>query len=235
MEKVIRLQSVDVKYRLRHSLFRHSYYEALKDVSFDVHKGETLGIVGRNGCGKTTLLKLLAGIFQPDGGSVARGATKVSLLSLDAGFDPKLPGFENAVICAMMLGHRKSEVIKKLDDIIEYSELGEFIHEPVKTYSSGMRARLGFSVAIQMQADVILIDEVLSVGDANFQKKAEATMLARIDSDQTVVIVSHSEKQIRELCQRAVWLEDGRVRLADSCETVADAYQEYLDKNYSAV
>jgi len=230
MATVINVTNATVKYRQRHSLFRHSYYKALDNVSFGLKKGETLGVIGRNGCGKSTLLKLLAGIYQPDIGSVDKGEASVSLLTLAAGFDPNLSGLDNAIISGMMLGHAKADIIEQLDDIIEYSELAEFIHEPIKTYSSGMKARLGFSVAIKMNADVLLIDEVLGVGDANFKKKAEATMLSKINSEQTVVLVSHSAAQIKKVCQRAVWIEKGKVQAVGDCIEVADAYQRFLDE-----
>lgn len=229
MEDVISLEKVSVKYRQRHSLFRHSYFNALRDISFSVKKGETLGVIGRNGCGKSTLLKVLANIYQPDEGKVNTKGYKASLLTLSAGFDQNLTGKDNAIISAMMLGHTKQSVLAKLDEIIEYSELGDFIHEPVKTYSSGMKARLGFSVAIQMKADILLIDEVLGVGDAQFKKKAEKTMLNKIDSDQTVVLVSHSAGQIARLCQRAVWLEEGQIKMVGDCREVADSYKSFID------
>ena len=228
MSAVITLDNASVRYRKRQSLFRHNYFEALKGISFEVNKGETLGVIGRNGCGKSTLLKLLAGIYQPDQGTVERGDSKASLLTLSAGFDPNLSGIDNAIISAMLLGHKKKEIVEKLDEIVEYSELGDFIHEPVKTYSSGMKARLGFSVAVQMEADVLLIDEVLGVGDVKFKKKAEQTMMSKINSDQTVVLVSHSAGQIKKICQRAVWLEKGQVVMVGDCSEVADAYQEFM-------
>ncbi len=235
MNAVISLKNASVSYRQRHSLFRHSYFEALKNISFDVNKGETLGIIGRNGCGKSTLLKLLAGIFQPDKGIVDKGDARVSLLTLAAGFDQNLSGIDNAIISAMLLGHKKSKILSKLDEIVEYSELEEFVGEQVKTYSSGMRARLGFSVAVQMHADVLLIDEVLGVGDANFSKKAEATMLDKINSEQTVVLVSHSARQIKRICQRAVWIEKGENMKVGNCHEVADAYHSFLNKIRSSI
>lgn len=229
MDDVIVLDKVSVSYRQRQTLFRHSYFTALQDISFSVKKGETLGIIGRNGCGKSTLLKLLAGIYTPDNGTVQKADVKASLLTLSAGFDPNLNGIDNAVISGMMLGHTKKSVKQKLDEIIDYAELGNFIYEPVKTYSSGMKARLGFSVAVQMKADVLLIDEVLGVGDAQFKKKAEKTMLSKINSDQTVVVVSHSADQIARLCQRAIWLERGRVRMLGNCNEVASEYKEFIN------
>lgn len=229
MDDVIVLDKVSVSYRQRQTLFRHSYFTALQDISFSVKKGETLGIIGRNGCGKSTLLKLLAGIYTPDNGTVQKADVKASLLTLSAGFDPNLNGIDNAVISGMMLGHTKKSVKQKLDEIINYAELGNFIYEPVKTYSSGMKARLGFSVAVQMKADVLLIDEVLGVGDAQFKKKAEKTMLSKINSDQTVVVVSHSADQIARLCQRAIWLERGRIRMLGNCNEVASEYKEFIN------
>lgn len=230
MADVITLDDVSVLYRQRQSMFRHSYFHALKEISFKVKKGETLGVIGRNGCGKSTLLKLLAGIYQPDKGVVDRKGYKASLLTLAAGFDPNLSGIDNAIISAMMLGHSKREVMEKLDEIVDYSEVGEFIGEPVKTYSSGMKARLGFSVAIQMKADVLLIDEVLGVGDAQFKKKAEKSMLSLINSDQTVVLVSHSAGQIRRICQRAIWLEQGQLKRIGPCADVAAEYEEFMSE-----
>ena len=231
MEDLITLNSVSLKYRQRKSRFRHSYHQALTDVTFNIKKGETLGLIGRNGCGKSTLLKILAGIYQPDGGQVIKGDIKAALLTLSAGFDIELTGFENAIICSMLLGFRKKEVLPKLEQIAEFSELGAAMHKPVKTYSSGMRSRLGFSIAVLMEADVLLLDEVLAVGDAAFKKKAERTMLKRIHSEQTVVLVSHSTKQISKLCTRAVWLENGVVMGVGNAEEVASQYAQFLAAN----
>ena len=228
MNALIEVENVTVKYRQRHSLFRHSYYNALKNVNFKINKGETLGIIGRNGCGKSTLLKLLAGIYQPNGGKVRKENVKVSLLTLAAGFDPQLSGIDNAIISGMLLGHDKKTIKSKLHSIIEYSELQDSIDQPVKTYSSGMKARLGFSVAVQMEADVLLVDEVLGVGDAQFRAKAEKTMLEKINSDQTVVLVSHSAQQIKRICQRAVWIDMGEIQEIGDTETVVNNYQKFL-------
>jgi lipopolysaccharide transport system ATP-binding protein len=206
-EVIISLKDIGVRYKRRGGLFRKpEYYQALEKVNFDILRGETLGIVGRNGAGKSTLLKVIAGIIQPDEGELVNHGVTASLLTLQAGFDADLPGSDNAVLSGMLMGYTRKQVESRLDEITEFSELGDFMKEPVKTYSSGMRARLGFSVAMYMTPDVLLLDEVLSVGDAHFRKKAEVEMMKKIHSDQTVILVSHSESQIDRICERRVSL-----------------------------
>jgi lipopolysaccharide transport system ATP-binding protein len=224
--KVLELNEVCLTYRTRLALFGHEEFNAINRVSFAINKGETIGIIGDNGCGKSTLLMLLAGIYQPDSGSITKNCKSISLLTLGIGFDKELSGKDNAIISAMLLGMSKEEALKSLDDIIAFSELGKAINKPVKTYSSGMKARLGFSVAVTLDVDLLLIDEVLGVGDAQFRKKAEQVMLNKINSVQTVVFVSHSEPQVRKLCQRVVWLDKGKVKLIGEPNTV---YQHYND------
>lgn len=223
-ELAMELKDVGLTYRQRHSLFRHTEFVALQGISLAVYRGETLGVIGSNGSGKSTLLRVMAGIYKPDQGSVIRHVHSVSLLSLGLGFDIELNGVDNAMILGMLLGSRKSEVQAKMDEIIEFSELGRFIHEPIKTYSSGMRSRLGFSVAVKMKADLLLVDEVLSVGDASFRRKAEKAMIDLIASDQTVVFVSHSNSQVRKLCNRVVWLEQGRIKRVGETGEILDEY-----------
>lgn len=210
-EKAIELKNVAVHYNESKSLFKKETYTALKDISFDVYKGETLGIIGRNGAGKSTLLRLLAGIIKPDQGEVLHHCKSVSLMALAAGFDPNLSGRQNAVISGMLIGHSKKEMLLKLNEIKEFSELGSFFDKPVKNYSSGMKARLGFATAMNTHPDVLLIDEVLAVGDANFKQKAEKAITEKIASDITVILVSHSEQQMKRLCDRVVWIEQGYV------------------------
>lgn len=223
-DAVLTVESLSFSYRQRSGLFRHHYFTALKDLSFDVRRGETLGVVGPNGCGKSTLLRLLAGIYQPDSGRVERHCRKVSLLSLALAFDQELSGRDNAIIGSMFLGATRREAEGLLPQIRDYSDLGSFFDEPLKTYSTGMRGRLGFSVAINMKSDLMLLDEVFSVGDAAFRKRAEAAMIEKIGSDQTVVLVSHSLAQVKRLSDRVMWLEHGRLKMMGEPGEVVDAY-----------
>ncbi|MFG6179542.1 ABC transporter ATP-binding protein [Halomonas sp. THAF12] len=204
---IISLQDVGVRYKRRGGLFRKpEYFQALEGVSFDIHRGETLGILGRNGAGKSTLLRVVAGIIQPDSGEIVNHGVTVSLLALQAGFDAELPGTDNAILSGMLMGYTRKQVEARLGDIAEFSELGDFMYEPVKTYSSGMKSRLGFSVAMYMTPDVLLLDEILSVGDKDFKKKAETEMMKKVHSDQTVLLVTHSEQQAKRLCERSISL-----------------------------
>lgn len=222
---VISLRHAAVGYRCGRSLWRQDRYWALKDVSFDLHRGDVLGVVGKNGAGKSTLLKLLAGIILPDRGAVLKdGSIRASLLSLSLGFVPHLTGRENIILGGLLLGHRFAEIRRRMARIVDFSELGAFIDEPVKTYSSGMRARLGFSVAIEMEPDVLLIDEVLGVGDEDFRRKSSAAMMNRIGSGMTIVLATHNADLIRKICNRAVWIEHGESRLEGETATVLDAY-----------
>lgn len=229
MEPIILIKEVAVRYKLSGSIFRKkSFFDALKSVSFEIYKGETLGILGCNGSGKSTLLKLISGILKPDKGIVINRGVNVSLLALQAGFDLNLSGYDNAILSGMLRGYSRKFVENKLDKIHEYSELNDFFYAPVRTYSAGMRTRLGFSIATIISPDVLLIDEVLSVGDRHFRKKAEHTMLSKINSEQTVVLVTHSHEQIRQLCDRAILIHNGTCCMAgDPDETIA-AYEKLL-------
>lgn len=228
------LNNVTLSYWTRLAFFRHEKFTALNDVSFNVIKGETLGIVGKNGCGKSTLLKVLAGIYKPDSGQITKNCQQISLLTLGIGFDQELSGSDNAIISAMLLGASKKEAMELLESIVDFSELGDFIHQPIKTYSSGMKARLGFSVAITLDVDLLLIDEVLGVGDASFRQKAERTLLQKINSEQTVIFVSHNEGQVKRLCQRAVWLEKGQVKMLGLTNDVFTHYNKAVSDNEAA-
>jgi lipopolysaccharide transport system ATP-binding protein len=223
-EVLISLQNVSMSYTIRASMFRWAKYTPLKDISFDLHRGETIGVIGRNGAGKSTLLRLIAGILEPDGGRIVNYGARVSLLSLGVGFVPHLSGRQNAMLSGMLLGLRRGEISQRLDAIIDFSGLGQFIDQPLHTYSSGMRARLGFSVAIQVDPDVLLIDEVLGVGDEEFRTKSTAEMKRLIKSDKTVVLVSHNLSTVRELCDRLVWIENGHVSQTSSTEEVLAHY-----------
>ncbi|MGR9098977.1 MAG: ABC transporter ATP-binding protein [Gammaproteobacteria bacterium] len=224
-DKLLSLENVSVDYRLRHALFRHSYFTALKNVSFELFRGETLGIIGRNGSGKSTLLRVLSGIYKPAEGRVVNYGASVSLLSLQLGFDPELSGRNNAIFSGMLLGHRKKEIKAILDEIIAFSELGDFIDQPIKTYSDGMRLRLGFSVAVTVRPDVMLIDEVLGVGDAGFRQKAEGALQEKMLGEQTVVFVSHSLEQVRKLCDRVAWLDNGQIKMIGEAKAVIAEYE----------
>lgn len=223
---ILSLRNIGLSYTRRQGTFKRSRFWALHDVSFDLYKGETLGIIGKNGVGKSTLLRLMAGIISPDRGELVfyQNGIKISLISLQAGFNPNLSGRENAILSGMLLGASKSDVVEHMDDIIAFSELDDFIQDPVGTYSTGMRARLGFSVAYYVNPDVILLDEVLGVGDEKFRIKSTQAMKERIRSDKTVVLVSHSVPLVRELCNRAIWIEDGMTRSQGDVAKVLNAY-----------
>ena len=230
---IISLQDVAVRYKRSGNIFRKkSYYEALKSITLDIYPGETLGILGRNGSGKSTLLRLISGIIQPDHGQIINHGVSVSLLALQAGFDPNLNGHDNAILSGILQGHSRKKVENHLNEIHEYSELGDFFFEPVRTYSTGMRARLGFSITTIINPDVLLIDEALSVGDQHFKDKAEQTMHAKLRSQQTVVLVSHSHHQISRLCDRAVMIEEGVSLKSGAPDEVLKLYEEKI--NYEA-
>jgi lipopolysaccharide transport system ATP-binding protein len=221
----ISLEDVVVSYRKKLSLRPAERHTVLSGLSFDLIKGETLGIVGKNGAGKSTLLRLLAGVISPNRGTIVRNINRVSLLTLNLGLDPYLNGVDNARLSGLLLGISRQEIENSIKDIIEYSELGEAIYEPVRTYSSGMSARLGFSVGIHLHPDVLLIDEVLGVGDFEFRKKSNESLRKKIHSEQTVVLVSHNAAEIETLCNRVLWVENGKTRLAGSPEEVLSQYQ----------
>jgi len=223
---LISLTDVGFTYRTLSGMFSIEKFQALKSINLDIRPGETLGVIGSNGSGKSTLLKVLARIYQPDEGKIAFNAKKISLLSLALGFDARLSGLDNAVLSSMLLGATLKQAKQKVAAIIDFSELGEFASHQVRTYSSGMRARLGFSVALNMHADVLLIDEALAVGDAKFMAKSEKAIVERVKSSQTVVLVSHSGAQINRLCNRAVWIEKGEIVEEGDTDFVTGRYAE---------
>lgn len=190
----------------------------------DLKHGEKLGVIGRNGAGKSTLLRVLAGVLEPDSGSIERHHGTCRLLALGTGFMPSLSGRENAVLSGLMLGMHRREVVRKLNEIKAFSELGDFFEQPVRTYSSGMRSRLGFSVAIQQQPNILLIDETLAVGDKSFRDKSSRALKQRLEDGVTVVLVSHSEKLISDLCDRVVWLDHGCTKMMGPAGEVTKAY-----------
>lgn len=224
-QKLISLENIAIVFKRKSGILKHKKYWALKDVSLELYKGETLGVVGRNGAGKSTLMKVLSGLIAPDKGKIQNNGATISMLSLKVGFSPHLTGRENAILSGMLLGMERKWIKFKMAEIIEFSELEEFIDQPVSTYSTGMKTRLGFSVAFQSDTDIILVDEVLGVGDASFKEKSTQAMKSRIKSDKTVVIVSHNSETIKELCNRAVLIENGI--------SIAEGEPENILKKYS--
>lgn len=223
-EKIIELKNVGLVYREKKTLFTYDEYEALTNITFDVYRGETLGIIGRNGAGKSTLLRVLAGIIKPDSGQITIHSNSISLMALQAGFDPNLSGRQNTIFSGMVLGHRLSYIKSIIEDIKVYSELNEFFEKPIKNYSSGMLARLGFSIAMYTTPEVLLIDEVLGVGDVTFAEKAQKSIREKIKSDTTVVIVSHDEHQLKLLSDRLVCIENGVVLDEGPSDSVYNKY-----------
>lgn len=214
-------------FRLRKSKLES--HEALKGISFEVKKGEILGIVGKNGSGKSTLLRAIAGIFSPDSGSIELESDSVSLLSIGVGFQKSLSGRENIILSGMLLGFTEQQVREKMDEIIEFANLGKFIDMPVKTYSSGMHSKLAFSITAVLETDIMLIDEVLSVGDTKFKKKSYRKMKELIlDENRTVVIVSHSTETLEKLCTSLLWLHEGEVKMQGDVAEVLAAYNEFM-------
>ncbi|WP_294580163.1 ABC transporter ATP-binding protein [uncultured Thomasclavelia sp.] len=202
----------------------HEVHTVLKDINIDIKKGETVCLIGTNGSGKSTLLKLMTKIIYPNEGTIQTNGKLTSLLELGAGFHPDFTGRENIYFNAAVFGLTRAEIEKRVDDIIEFSELGEFIDNPIRTYSSGMYMRLAFSIAINVDAEILLIDEILAVGDQHFQDKCFDKLKELRDSEKTIVIVSHSLDTVRDLCTRAIWIYKGELRLDGDPVYVIDEY-----------
>lgn len=198
---------------------------ALKNVSFKVKKGDSLGLVGLNGCGKSTMLKVIAGVLKPTSGTVSVGGTIAPLIELGAGFDFDLTAQENVFLNGAILGYSKKQMQEHYDDIVEFSELGDFMNVPVKNFSSGMLSRLAFAIATIGKPDILIVDEVLAVGDFRFQEKCEKRIQNMMGKDTTVLFVSHSIEQVEKLCNKAVWLEKGHLKQIGSVEEICQAYQ----------
>jgi lipopolysaccharide transport system ATP-binding protein len=224
-ETIVSFENVGVAFNAQLRLGSPRFW-ALEDVSLTLSRGERLGVIGRNGAGKSTLLRTIAGIIVPDRGKVRRAPVSCQLLSLALGFMPHLSGRDNAILSGMMLGLRRREIVSRLPAILEFSELGDFFAQPISSYSTGMLMRLGFSVAIQVEPDVLLIDEVLAVGDADFQEKSGAALRERIHGGTTIVFVSHGDAQIRQVCDRVLWIEHGRSVMQGEVDEVLRAYHE---------
>jgi lipopolysaccharide transport system ATP-binding protein len=230
-ELLIALEEVGVIFNIHKSLFRQVKIQAVQSVSLELYKGDSLGVIGRNGAGKSTLLLILGGIILPDSGKVVNNNATTSLMALQVGFDPELSGRQNILVSGMLLGFRKEDVKKNMEKIISFAEMENYIDRPVKSYSTGMRARLGFSLALEMNPDVLLIDEVLGVGDAQFRKKAVSVMKEKLLSDQTVVLVSHDATMVKNLCNRAVWIEKGVTHMTGPADEVVESYEQFVQNN----
>lgn len=202
--------------------------EVLSGISFHVKKGEAVGLIGQNGCGKSTTLKLLTRIIYPDAGTVTLNGRVSSLLELGAGFHPDMSGRENIYINASIFGLSRKEIDRKMGDIIGFSELEEFIDHPIRTYSSGMYMRLAFSVAINVDADILLIDEILAVGDVNFQAKCFRKMQEIKNKGTSIVLVSHSMEQMEQICDRSIWLHKGKIRMEGATKEIGREYLKYM-------
>lgn len=239
MDSIIKVENVSMHFRMdknkttslkewvvTHLLGKQQYEEfhALNNVSFEVKRGEIVGIIGRNGAGKSTLLKVISGIYKPTSGTVVTAGRVAPMLELGSGFDPELSGRDNIFLNGAILGFSEEFLKSKYDEIVAFSELGEFIDMPIKTYSSGMMMRLAFSVATIIEPEILIVDEILSVGDAHFQEKSHARMMELMQGGTTVLFVSHDITQIRSLCNRVVWLHHGEVHMVGNSQNVCDLY-----------
>jgi lipopolysaccharide transport system ATP-binding protein len=231
--KIYKDKGFTLKERILFFKSRNAYVKnnILRGISFDIEKGDILGIVGKNGSGKSTLLKLITKIIYPDSGSIEINGKVSSLIELGAGFHPDMTGRENIYINASIYGLTKKEIDSKLDTIIKFSELEEFIDSPIRTYSSGMYMRLAFSVAINVEAEILLIDEILSVGDANFQAKCFRKMQELKNSGITIVIVSHDLHTMKELCNKVIWIESGKIKENGNADIVISKYLNEIMNN----
>lgn len=223
-EKVDNLKEFVIKL-ITHKL-EYKKFHALSDISFDVKKGEHLAILGFNGAGKSTLLKTIVGVYKPTTGKIEKCGVIAPLLELGAGFDPNYSGKENIFLYGAILGYSREYIESKYDEIVEFSELGNFINVPLKNYSSGMRARLGFSIATAVEPDVLILDEVLSVGDAKFRTKSLKKVQSMFEKGVTVLFVSHSIDQVKAICDTAILLDHGKIIAQGDVDTVADIYDE---------
>lgn len=241
-DNVIEVKNVWKKFKIYHDkphtlkdkvlFWNRNKYEVrwvLEDISFEVKKGESIGIIGKNGSGKSTLLKLLTKIIYPNKGSINMKGRVAGLLELGAGFHPDLSGRDNIYINASIFGHSKKEIDKAFQKIVDFAELQDFIDNPVRTYSSGMYMRLAFAVAINIHADILLIDEILAVGDISFQEKCLNKLKEIKKSGVTIVIVSHSLEQIERFCDKSIWIQSGQIAALGKCEVVHKKYKEFMN------
>lgn len=202
-------------------------FQVLNDINFEVKKGEVVGLIGKNGAGKSTLLKIIAGVMKPTEGKVTVQGNIVPMLELGSGFDPELNGRENIFLNGAILGYSQEFLQEKYDEILEFSELGSFIDMPIRNYSSGMMMRLAFSIATVVQPEILIVDEILAVGDEGFQNKSKNRMLELMSGGTTVLFVSHSLSQIEEMCDRVIWLDNHKVKMIGDAKEVCEEYEEY--------
>ncbi|MGN0298796.1 MAG: ABC transporter ATP-binding protein [Lachnospiraceae bacterium] len=204
-------------------------FQAVRHVSFSVDKGEIWGIIGKNGSGKSTMLRAIAGIFSPDSGTIDLKGHSVSLLAIGVGFKPELSGRANIYLSGMLMGFSEEEIKEHIEEIVEFSELGDFIDKPVRTYSSGMHSKLAFSITASLKTDIMLVDEVLAVGDEHFKQKSLAKMKELInDKNRTVVIVSHNISTLQELCDKVMWMHDGQIKMIGEPKEVLKQYKAFM-------
>ena len=223
------LNNVSVRKTFLKTKTRNEVFEAVKHISFEVEEGGILGIIGRNGSGKSTLLRSIAGVFSPNSGVIDLKGHSVSLMALGVGFKDTLTGRENIVLSGMLLGFSEKEIEEKTQDIIDFAEIGEFIDRPVRTYSSGMHSKLAFAITAMLETDIMLVDEVLSVGDEKFRKKSLSKMKELItDKNRTVLIVSHSIETLNELCDRVMWIHDGEMKEIGEPVEVLSHYKAFM-------
>lgn len=227
-EKVDNLKEYVIKFITRKLEFKKFY--ALQNIDIEVKKGDHLAILGLNGAGKSTLLKTIVGVYKPTEGTVEKSGVIAPLLELGAGFDPNYSGKENIYLYGAILGYDRNYIDKKYNEIVEFSELGHFIDVPIKNYSSGMKARLGFSIATAVEPDVLILDEVLSVGDTKFRKKSLAKVQSMFEDGVTVLFVSHNIEQVKSICNKAILLEKGKIIARGSTEEVIPVYEEKTKK-----
>ena len=223
------LKKTSIRASWKHFGDKVELFQALKGVSFEVEEGKILGIIGKNGSGKSTMLKAIGGIFSPDKGTIDLHGHSISLLSIGVGFNKKLTGKENIYLSGMLLGFSEEEIAKKEKEIIDFADIGSFMNKPVKTYSSGMYSKLAFAITAILETDIMLIDEVLSVGDVQFQRKSYNKMKELISDDKrTVIIVSHSLDTIAELCDEVLWLNDGEIKMIGKADEVIPKYKDFM-------
>lgn len=227
-DKVLSLKEYVVAMLRRKLVYKE--FQALNDISFSVEKGEVMGIIGKNGAGKSTLLKIIAGVLKPSSGKVIVNGNVVPMLELGSGFDLELSGRENIYLNGAILGYSKAFLDKKYDEILEFSELQQFIEMPIRNYSSGMLMRLAFSIATVVQPEILIVDEILAVGDEGFQNRSKERMLELMGGGTTVLFVSHSLEQIRQMCDRVVWLENHKVKMIDKADVVCNEYEKYWNR-----